>query len=100
LSRGWAFLALLDRELDALALLEGSEPPLGLNRRVMDENVLISRVTFDETIAFAVVEPLYGASLAFAHCEILLAKKLKKRLVQDAEFCSITSKEKRQTVEV
>ncbi len=52
--------ALLDVELDLLALVQSSVT-LRLNRGVVDEHVLTA-VSLDEAVAFVVVEPLHYAN--------------------------------------
>src|SRR5207253_1264646 len=53
--------ALLDVELDLLSLVQSSVT-LRLNRGVVDEHILTA-VSFDEAVAFVVVEPLHYAYL-------------------------------------
>src|ERR1041385_4144195 len=55
-----ALLALDDRELHSLALGQGTEA-LVLNRRMMDETVLLAVLWGDEAEALGVVEPLHRA---------------------------------------
>jgi hypothetical protein len=57
--------ALLDDKLDALVLLQRTEP-IALDGRVMDEYVL-SDLAGDKAIAFSVVEPFDGTSFFFGH---------------------------------
>src|SRR4051812_39536823 len=56
----WALLSLNDIELDAVALGEGFEAP-ALDRRVVDEAVLLPVLTSDEAKPFRIVEPLDGS---------------------------------------
>src|ERR1041384_3034919 len=55
-----ALLALDDRELHSLALGQGTEA-LVLNRRMMEETVLLAVLWGDEAEALGVVEPLHRA---------------------------------------
>ena len=56
----WAFLALHDVELNALAFSQRLEA-VALNGGVMNEAILLSVLWCDEAKAFGVVEPLYFA---------------------------------------
>jgi hypothetical protein len=60
-----ALLALLDVELDGLALFQISEA-LALDGRVVDKDVVTSLARY-EAIAFSAIEPLDGSSFSFRH---------------------------------
>src|SRR6202044_3001886 len=68
---GRTLLALDDLELHALTLGQGAETR-ALNRRVMDEAILLPALRRDETKTFRIVEPLDRAGRT--HCRILLQK--------------------------
>src|SRR5688572_14508953 len=57
---GGTLLALHDVELDTLTFAERLESA-ALNRRVMNEAILLSILRRDEAEALRIVEPLYGA---------------------------------------
>src|SRR5215216_1013285 len=62
---GWAFLALNDVELDALALGQRLVA-VALDRRMMNEAILLAILRRDESKTLRVVEPLYCAGRT--HC--------------------------------
>ncbi|KAG6495112.1 hypothetical protein ZIOFF_042903 [Zingiber officinale] len=63
---GAPVVALGDRELDALSLGEGPEP-VGLDGRLVDEEILSAVVGRDEAESLGVVEPLHRALGADVH---------------------------------
>jgi ABC-type long-subunit fatty acid transport system fused permease/ATPase subunit len=61
----WAFFTLFDGELHLLAFLKALEA-LALDRSVVDKNI-IAFFAFDETIAFAIIEPLDRSLNSLGH---------------------------------
>ena len=67
-----------DLKLDGLAFLQAAEA-LGLNRRVMDEDI-VSVLPADETKTFRVVKPLH---CSFFHVVILCSKCVLAEVCQE-----------------
>jgi len=69
-----AFLTLLDREFYPLAFIQVAET-LSLDLGIVYEDIL-AVFTFNETVAFATIEPLHGTLLFIRHDLELLSKIL------------------------
>jgi hypothetical protein len=62
---GWPFLALLDRELDPIALLQAAKP--WLNDGGVMHKYILPLILGNESVAFLIAEPLDGSSFRFTH---------------------------------